>query len=486
MPLFLINIAMPINVTMSTVKRSGLTSRRAVIIGRAKKESRMTLPCDLILHAAHIFCRNAEGKACALANGSVAVAGGLISACGSRAEIAETRRAAVEIELGNALILPGLVNAHTHAAMTIFRGVADDLPLMDWLHGHIFPLEQRLNARLVYLGALLGCAEMIRTGTCAFQDMYLLEDALCRAADTAGLRCLAGEAIFAFPTPAAAGPDEALALAREQAERWKAHPRIRIAIMPHAVYTTTPDLLRRCMALAGELDVPLHMHLAESAAESESCRQMHGKRPIPFCRDLGLLQTRISLAHVVDATEEELDILAESAVCVVHNVSSNMKLGSGTAKIPAMLARGIPLALGTDGAAANNRLNMFTEMGRAALLHKVAHGPDPSLCPAEKIFEAATAGGARVLGQSRSGAVAVGEPADMIALDLDAPNLQPLYAPLSHAVYAATGMEVRLNMVAGEILYHDGRFTRFNYPDLLAEMDEIQKEICRAHAARKI
>jgi 5-methylthioadenosine/S-adenosylhomocysteine deaminase len=252
--------------------------------------------------------------------------------------------------------------------------------------------------------------------------------------------------------------------------------------MPHAVYTTRPDTLRDCMALAEELDLPLHMHLAESAAESASCLEMHGKRPIPYCRDLGLLTPRTSLAHVVDVTEEELDILAQSGVCVVHNPSSNMKLASGVARVPAMLDRGIRLALGTDGAAANNRLNMFTEMGRAALLHKL-EGKDPSLCPAGKIFDAATTGGAGALGDSRLGVLEAGRPADIIALDLDAPNLQPMYAPVSHAVYAATGMEVRMNMVDGEILYLDGSFTRFNYPDLIAEMREIQQEVREIHAA---
>jgi 5-methylthioadenosine/S-adenosylhomocysteine deaminase len=211
---------------------------------------------------------------------------------------------------------------------------------------------------------------------------------------------------------------------------------------------------------------------------------MHDKRPIPYCRDLGLLSPRASLAHVVDASEEELDILAQSGACVVHNPSSNMKLASGVAKAPAMLERGMRLALGTDGAAANNRLNMFTEMGRAALLHKVA-GMDPALCPAGEIFTAATVGGASALGDARLGVLAAGRPADIIALDLNCPNMQPLYTPVSHAVYAATGMEVRMNMVDGEILYLDGRFTRFNYPDLLAELQDIQREMIKMHALLK-
>ena len=438
--------------------------------------------CDLLLHAAHILCRARDGTLHTLSDGVIAVTDGLIRDLGPKTALAPQWQARRELHLGNALLLPGLINAHTHASMTVFRGIADDLPLMEWLNNHIFPLERQLTQRFVHLGALLGCAEMIRTGTSAFQDMYIMEDEVCRAADIAGLRCLAGEGVFAFPTLAVPKPETALELVREQADRWKRHSRVRIAVMPHAVYTTNPEILRACMALAEAFDLPLHMHLAESAAESASCLEMHGKRPIPYCRDLGLLTPRASLAHVVDASEEELDILAQNGACVVHNPSSNMKLASGVAKVPAMLERGIRLALGTDGAAANNRLNMFTEMGRAALLHKAA-GKDPSLCPAGKIFEAATIGGANALGDTRLGVLAAGRPADIIALDLASPNLQPLYAPVSHAVYAATGMEVRMNMVDGEILYLDGQFTRFNYPDLLAEMQEIQREIYRIHRA---
>ncbi|MDR0238701.1 MAG: amidohydrolase [Deltaproteobacteria bacterium] len=440
----------------------------------------MPSSCDLALYAAHILCRAEDGAIHTLADGAVAVTDGIISALGAKSALTRQWQARRELDLGNVLLLPGLINAHAHASMTIFRGLADDLPLMEWLNGHIFPLEQRLTGRLVHLGALLGCAEMIRTGTSAFQDMYLMEDEVCRAADVAGLRGLAGEGLFAFPTQGVPRPEAAPDLVREQAARWRRHPRVRIAVMPHAVYTTTPEILRACVALAAELDLPLHMHLAESAAESASCLKMHGKRPIPYCRDLGLLTPCTSLAHVVDASEEELDILAQSGVCVVHNPSSNMKLASGVTRVPAMLERGIRLALGTDGAAANNRLNMFTEMGRAALLHK-AVGGDPSLCPAEHIFAAATTGGASALGDPRLGALAAGRPADIIALDLDSPNLQPMYAPVSHAVYAATGMEVRMTMVDGEILYLDGRFTRFSYPDLLAEMQEVQKEIKQIH-----
>ncbi|MCL1986198.1 MAG: amidohydrolase [Betaproteobacteria bacterium] len=445
----------------------------------------MPTPCDLLLHAAHILCQVQDDALHTLSDGTIAITSGIIRALGSKTELTPQWQAQRELNLGNALLLPGLINAHTHASMTIFRGIADDLPLMEWLGNHIFPLERQLTRRFVHLGALLGCAEMIRTGTSAFQDMYLMEDEVCRAADIAGLRCLAGEAIFAFPTLNIPVPETAPDMIREQAARWQRHPRVRIAVMPHAVYTTNPEILRTCIALAEELETPLHMHLAESPSESATCLEMHGKRPIPYCHDLGLLTPRASLAHMVDVSEEEMDTLARSGVCVVHNPSSNMKLASGVANVPVMLERNMRLALGTDGAAANNMLNMFAEMGRAALLHKVA-GKDPSLCPAGKIFEAATIGGAKALGDTRLGVLAVGRPADIIALDLNCPNLQPLYAPVSHVVYAATGMEVRMNMVDGEILYLDGCFTRFNYQDLLMEIQEVRKEVSKIHSLLRI
>ncbi len=436
----------------------------------------MPSSCDLLLHAARIVTQNTERAT--LENGTLAIDKGNIVALGPRPDITSVWQGARELDLGNMLVLPGLVNAHTHAAMTFLRGLADDLPLMDWLTGHIFPVEQHLTPEIVEWSCLLGYAEMLRTGTTACMDMYIIEESVFRAADTAGLRCCGGEAVFAFPSASSPTPEQALELTRELAQRYRGHPRISVAVNPHSVYTTTPEILARCRELAEECSLPLHIHLAETPSETSQSLERWGRRPLPYCRDLGLLTPNTTLAHAVDLTDGELDMLAESGAVPVHNPSSNMKLASGVAHIPEMLRRNIPVGLGTDGAASNNRLNMFTEMGRAALLHKLS-SEDPTTLPAQRVLDMATLGGAAALHRPGLGGLTVGGPADLTALDLTAPNLQPLYAPVSHLVYAATGMEVGLTMVGGEILYQDGVFTRFNYSDLCAAVRDVRDWVLR-------
>lgn len=426
--------------------------------------------CQLLLDAQYIITQ--DDARTQWQDASIAIDSGTIVAMGPRAEIHAAWQADRYKHWANVLVMPGLVNAHTHAAMTFLRGLADDMPLMDWLNTCIFPVEQHLSEEIVYAGSLLGYAEMLRTGTTACIDMYLIDKAFFRAADTAGIRCLGGQVIFAFPSPHCSDYKQGLEASRSHAEKFKHHERLRVAVSPHAVYTTNPQILTDCRDLAEELDLPLHLHLAETPAETAQCREMWGKNPLPYCDDLGLLTPKSTLAHVVDVQGEDLDILARSGAVVAHNPSSNMKLASGIAPIPAMLARHIPVALGTDGAASNNRLNIFTEMGRAALLHKVAH-QDPTTMPAWQVLDMATRGGAAAMHDSRLGQLVVGGPADMIALDCNAPNLQPLYAPVSHMVYAATGMEVCMTMIAGEIVYEDGIMIRFDYPALLQEMGQI-------------
>ena len=429
------------------------------------------LSCDLLVTADLLLTQVDERRV--IEDAAVAVSDGRIAALGTRGQLADFFPAKI-LDLGHAVLMPGLVNAHTHVAMSFFRGLADDLPLMEWLTQHIFPREQRLTADIVELGSLLGCAEMIRTGTTAFADMYLLEDAVTTAVDASGLRCLAGEVIFAFPSPAYGTADEALALVDRQAKRWQGHPRIRTAVMPHAVYTTTPRLMEDCRDLARKRGLMLHIHLAETPSETETCLSQHGKRPLAYCRDLGLLGPDVSIAHAVDLTDEELDVLAASGAHVAHNPRSNMKLASGVAPVPGMLARGMLPGLGTDGAASNNSLNMFGEMSACALLHKV-HSNDPTVLPARTVLDAATRGGAASMGRPELGQLAAGGPADMVALDLCSPNLQPLYSLVSHLVYAASGHELRFCMVAGNILYQDGDWKTLDYPLLLKEAQKLKK-----------
>ncbi|MDR2124065.1 MAG: amidohydrolase [Desulfovibrio sp.] len=407
----------------------------------------------------------------------LAVRGGKIAAVGRRSDL-ERLRAKRRLELGRSLVLPGLVNAHTHIAMTFLRGWADDLPLAEWLTEYVFVKERRLTAEIVELGALIGCAELIRTGCTAFADMYLFEDAVAAAVDRAGLRCLLGEAIFAFATPASGSAEQAMERVRGQAERFRGHDRLRVAVMPHSVYTTDDVILRSSLRLAEELSLPLHLHVAETAGEAENCRREHGKGPVAYCRDLGLLRPSTTLIHCVVPDDEELDMIAASGARVAHNPRSNLKLASGIAPLPAMLRRGILPGLGTDGAASNNALNMFAEMNACALMHK-GYNRDPTLCPAAAVLDMATTGSAAALGRPELGRIFPGGPADIVALDLRSPNLLPLYNPFSHLVYAAGGFEVRLSMVDGRILYEDGAFTTLDLPQLCKEAEKLKQWVLK-------
>jgi 5-methylthioadenosine/S-adenosylhomocysteine deaminase len=434
-------------------------------------------PYDYIISAALALCQDEDRRI--LQNPAIAVKDGVIASIGDRREMA-VLPALERIDLGNALLMPGLVNGHTHVSMTILRGLADDLPLLEWLTQHIFPKEKHLTAEIVELGALLGCAEMTRTGTTAFSDMYIFEDAVAAAVDKAGLRCQMGEGLFAFPSAACPVVEDAYAAVREQARRYAAHPRIRVAVMPHTVYTTTREILEYARDLAVELGLGLYLHLAETQTETDECLAATGMRPVEYCQSLGLLGPNTTIAHGVVLDERELDTLAATRTRIVHNPKSNMKLASGVAPVPGMLARGMLPGLGTDGAASNNSLNMFAEMSVCSLLHKV-HGMDPTLCPAGTVLDMATRGSAAAIRWPELGTLAPEAPADIIALDLNSPNLLPMYAPVSHAVYAASGHEVCFSMVAGDILYRDGRYCRLDYPLLLAEAQKIRawvEKIC--------
>ncbi len=427
--------------------------------------------CDMLVHAELIVTQD-ENRSI-IKNGSIAINAGRIAAIGPRAVLAPAWTGREELELGKMMILPGLINAHTHASMTFLRGFADDLPLMEWLTKHIFPMEQKIDASIVETGAMLGYAEMLRTGTTSCIDMYLFEDAVFKAAETAGIRCLGGEAVFNFPSGASSGAAQSFELTRAYAAKYKNHSRIKVAVNTHSVYTTTPEILDQSRELAEELGIPLHIHLAETPSETAQSLQMWGKRPVALAHERGLLGIRSTLAHVVDVNDEDLTMLAQGKAVVAHNPSSNMKLASGFSPIGKMRAKGIKAALGTDGAASNNMLNIFMEMRLAALMHK-GHALDPTAVPANEALDMATLGGAAAMHQPELGSLAVGQSADLAALDLNSPNFQPMYNPVSHVVYASTGMETRLTMVEGEVLYHDGKFLRFDYHALINEAEKLR------------
>lgn len=428
--------------------------------------------CDTLYTAAYVVTQN-DGRDI-IENGAIAIGGNRILCVGHTDILEILYPDARRVDLGNAALMPGLINAHTHVPMSLLRGYSDDKALMDWLTKDIFPQEAKLTPELVELGARFSLAEMIRSGTTAFYDMYMIEDSVFRAADSMGMRAVLGENTTQyFPSLSCKDKEAYFELVRAQADSWRNHPRIRQAIVPHAPYTTNPELLRECYALAEENGALFGMHLAETESETQTCLKEFGMRPIPYCNSLGLLQPGSTFFHVVHADDEDMALLMEGHCAVVHNPSSNMKLASGVAPVGALQKHHIPVALGTDGPASNNAQNMLREMYVACLLHKVSK-LDPTACPAQTALDMATRGGSAALHDPHIGTLEPGMKADFIALDLSAPNMQPVHNIVSNIVYAATGAENKLTVVDGKELYRDGKFLTCDFEALSAEIQKAR------------
>lgn len=427
--------------------------------------------CDILLTGAYLLTQNEKREV--VTDAALAITGTIIDAIGSTAELEKQYTPKVRRDLGNALIMPGLVNAHTHVPMTLLRGMADDLPLMEWLTKHIFPLEAKLTPHMIEVGTALACAEMLRTGTTAFMDMYMFERSVYKSIDNCGVKAVVGEGIFDVPTEGNSDLSRSIEIVREHVEELKGNKRIRYAVMPHSVYTTNLPLLEQCAALSEELGLPLHVHLAETVTETAQSIEMYGERPVAVALKAGLLTSKTTIAHGVDLNDDEIRLLAEKGVSLAHCPRSNMKLSSGISPLPKLLKKGVNVALGTDGASSNNMLNMFCEMSSAALLHKV-DTLNPTELPASDVLDIATINGGKALGWKGLGKLVVGGSADLTALDLTAPNLVPMTSVPSHVVYAATGHEVFFTMIDGEVLYDKGAFSRIDYPALAKEAQDIR------------
>ncbi|MBW2338923.1 MAG: amidohydrolase, partial [Deltaproteobacteria bacterium] len=371
-----------------------------------------------------------------------------------------------EIDAEGGLILPGLINSHTHAAMTLFRGLADDLPLMEWLNNYVFPVERNMDADFVRVGSLLACAEMILSGTTTFCDMYLFEEEVARAAKESGMRCVVGEVLYDFPSPNYGSVEKGFTYTKELIERWKEDPLVDIAVEPHSLFTCGVDLLNKANKLALKSDVPLILHVAETKAEIEQIEKRYGKRPVQHLKDLGLLGPHLIADHCVYINESEIEVLAQHKVSVVHNPESNMKLASGFAPVPEMIAKGVTVGLGTDGCASNNNLDLFAEMDMAAKLHKV-NRLDPTVMDAQTVFRMATIDGARALGLEKiTGSLEVGKRADLIIIDTKKPHLIPMYNPYSHLVYAAGAHDVKHSIIDGNIVMEDRSLLTLKVEDI--------------------
>lgn len=438
----------------------------------------MRTPCDLLLTNAHVLTM--DERFSVHAGGSIAISGAQILAVGAVASDYEARET---MDCAGRVVMPGLVNAHTHAPMTLLRGVADDLRLDVWLMGYMMPVEREfVRPDFVALGTRLACAEMIRSGTTCFADMYYFEEAVATAAAEAGLRALCGQTVLKFSAPDAASFEDSLARARDFIARWKPHPLIVPAVAPHAPYTCTEEILRACAELACEFDVPLHTHLAETEAEVDASRRSHGMPVVPWVKKQRLFDARVLAAHCVHVDEGEIRSLRDARAGVAHNPTSNMKLGSGVAPVAKMLELGVAVGIGTDGPASNNDLDMFEETRLAALLAK-GISSDPTAVPARTALAMATCIGARAvhLGDI-TGSLEPGKRADLIVVDLEQTHNEPRFvrdpaSVYSQIVYAAKAADVVDVMCNGRWLMRERTLLTVNEDDIRAAARDVAKRI---------
>ena len=402
-----------------------------------------------------------DGENSAIENGAVAVKGENIVAVGKAGELSACK-ASKTIDARGGIIMPGLINTHTHASMTIFRGLADDLPLMAWLNDHIFPAEAKLTPEKVYDGALLACAEMIMSGTTCFCDMYLFEDHVAQAAKEAGVRAVVGEVLFDFPSPNYGSLENGFAYTEMLIEKYRNDKLINIAVEPHSPYLCAPGLLEKAYLLAQKNDLLLVIHVSETKSEVSQIKERYGLTPVGFLASLGVLSSNLLACHCVHLTEEDIALLKKHDVKVAHNPESNMKLASGIAPVPELLKKGVCVGIGTDGCASNNNLDIFHEMSMAAKLGKV-HTLDPAAMNAKSVLRMATIDGARALGLSGiTGSLEPGKKADIIILDTRKPHLTPMYNPVSLLVYASRGSDVLTSVINGRLIMEDRKILSFD------------------------
>lgn len=403
--------------------------------------------------------------------GAVAVERGRIAAVGPVADIEAAFPDARRIDATGGLVLPGLINAHTHAPMVFFRGLADDLELMEWLEKVVFPAEaEHVDEELVRWGTRLACLEMLRGGTTTFVDMYYFDDTIAEEAERCGMRAVVGETLIDFPAPDNKSWEEAIAYTRSFVERWRGHPRITPAVAPHSLYTVSTEHWIEAVDLAEELDVPLLTHLAEGQAEIDRVVEATGMTSVAYLEHLGLLNDRIVAAHMILPTLEEIELLAKRGVGVAHCPQSNMKIGAGVAPVPKMIEAGVAVGIGTDGAGSNNDLNLLEEIDTAAKLHKLA-SRDPTVLPAQQALAMATIDGARALDmENEIGSLEVGKRADLIVVATDGLHQQPqdpAANPYSFLVYSTKASDVRTVIIEGQVVVEDGEVLTLDAAEVL-------------------
>ncbi len=375
------------------------------------------------------------------------------------------------------VLIPGLVNTHTHLSMTLLRGYADDYPLDTWLNDYIFPVEGKLEGEHVYAGALLACVEMIKSGTTAFNDMYFFMDQVAKAVEESGMRGVISHGMLDFGDEEKRKAEFKESLRIIEKCHNTADGRIKVALGPHAPYTCSTDLLNWVRKKADELKVPIHIHVSETEFEVQQIQETYGARPFEYLDKIGFLKEDVLAAHAVWLSESEIDIIKDKEVKLSHNPVSNMKLASGTSPVAKMMEKGVNLSLGTDGAASNNNLDMLEEMKIAALQQKVAN-LDPTVLKAGEVFKMATRGGATALGiEQETGTIDVGKKADIVLVDMRAPHLTPFRHPVSHLVYSAKGADVDTVICNGQILMQEKELLVLDEKEVLSQAEESAKDL---------
>ena len=417
-----------------------------------------------------------------LNNHSLLVRDGVIAALVPTADAEKNWATAEHIRLPYHVLIPGLVNLHTHAAMNLLRGYADDLPLMTWLHDHIWPAEGRhVSAAFVRDGTRLACLEMLMGGVTCFNDMYFFAEAAVEASVEAGIRIAAGLIVVDSPTPYAADPDDYLNKGMALRDAWRDHPLVQFCLAPHAPYTVGDRTLEKIVTYAAQLDLPVHMHIHETEDEIRHSQERYGLRPLARLKALGLLGPGMVAVHAVHLDDEEIGWLAGHGCHVAHCPASNLKLASGFAPVARLLSKGVNVGLGTDGAASNNRLDMFSEMRLAAVLAKGVSG-DPSVLPAHHALEMATLSGARALGmEQRIGTLEMGKLADIVAVNMNSEATQPCYDPISQLVYSAGREQVSHVWVGGVAIVENGKSLSLDKSETLARVHAWRERIAALH-----
>lgn len=435
---------------------------------------------DLVLTGKYLVTMNGSREI--IEKGGIAVAGDRILETGSGKELIAKYPEAETLREEHGLIMPGLVNTHTHAAMSCFRGLADDLPLMQWLQEYIFPVEAKLTSEIVFHSTLLSLCEMIKSGTTSFCDMYLFAADVARATELSGMRAWIGEVLYDFPSPNYGELENGFVYTENLFRKYSGNELITVTVDPHAVYTCSPGLLKKLGDMAAEKNALYVIHLSENKDEVITCNERYGCSPVNHLENLCLLNERVVADHCVMVTEDEISLMADRGVKVAHCMESNMKLASGTAPVVRMIDAGITVGIGTDGSASNNDVDMFGEMNSVAKVHKVA-GMDPTAMDAGTTLHAATFGGAQVLGAGDEiGSLEPGKKADLIVLDLNQPHLTPIYNPVSHLVYATRGSDVLHSVINGRIVMRNRHLTTLNESAVLDQMERIAQDVRKMRA----